>query len=206
MATRVTIDERQLLKEVTIGTQRNKQIVNKIMQTEVSREITESRNLLLKELTEHKVSQEIARGAGAVSTSGTLNDLRKSGKRGGGNLFSFIGFDANDKPISQLKALIRTPLNAKANTFGLGQYSIKTDMPDLETVFQKNPFPWVNLSWVEGIERGITGLGQYIFGIFGKGSRSKRGLQLKKEIRAASYTPTSYLSKMYNDFFRRLYK
>ena len=204
----VTIDEHKLMKELTVSNGNNKKIVNKIVKKEVDDKIRASKKLLLAEISEHKVSQEINRGPNAVSTSGTMSDLRGAGKRKGGNLFSFIGFEVKDKPISNLKRLINAPLNSRVRNRGVGKFNIDTDMPDLERVFEKTPFPWLNLSWVEGIERGITGLGEYIFGIFDNkaGSRSKRGLQGEKTIRSASFTPTPYLTSMYQKFYNRLRK
>lgn len=201
----VNIDYNKLVKEVTGGT-KNRQITNNIVKKEVESKIDDSRKYMIGLIDQHPVSKEISRGPSAISTSGTLRDLRKSGKRGGGNLFSFIGFKQGTNPISDIKKLIRAPLNSKVTNIGLGKFRINTEMPDLDTIFNKTPFPWLKgLSWVEGIERGITGLGEFIFGNFsGQGSRSGRGLQLKKTIRAATFTPIIYMSFFYKEFYKKL--
>ena len=65
------------------------------------------------------------------------------------------------------------------------------------------PIPWAaGRSWLSGIERGISGLGYFISR--GGIGRSEGGEQADNKIRQASFSNTSYFSKMYSDFFKKL--
>ena len=65
------------------------------------------------------------------------------------------------------------------------------------------PMPWETGNWVERIERGISGLGYYIYQKFSEGSRSGSGKQSRNRIKTGvTYTRTTYLSKILNDFNR----
>ena len=64
--------------------------------------------------------------------------------------------------------------------------------------------PWESgRSWVNGIERGISGFSFYLFKKF-KGSRSGTGLQSKSEVNSLSFKPTKYLSKIIDNFTKNI--
>jgi hypothetical protein len=60
--------------------------------------------------------------------------------------------------------------------------------------------PWQEgRSWAEGIERGISGLGNYI-NKSSSSSRSSQGVQVKNRIRGGQFRNTKYLSSIINNF------
>jgi hypothetical protein len=62
------------------------------------------------------------------------------------------------------------------------------------------PMPWEPGSWLFKIESGISGLGSYIYGKMYAGSRSGSGIQSRNPVRAALFSPMSYLSLMLENF------
>jgi len=154
----------------------------------------------LNDIDNHPVSQELSKGPDGTNTTNTLG--------GRANLFAFIGFDAAEKPIENLKRII------KNNTFldKKGQFNTKTfeinfDIftPSLEEIKSETPLPFENgKSWVKGIEDGISGFGYYVYGLLFRKSRSGRGIQSKNKIRTAIYRPIKYMSEIYSNFIRSL--
>jgi hypothetical protein len=61
------------------------------------------------------------------------------------------------------------------------------------------PFEGGN-SWLKGIEKGISGFSNYLYGLLFPISRSGRAIQAKNKIRRASYKPTKYFSVLYKNF------
>ena len=64
--------------------------------------------------------------------------------------------------------------------------------------------PWENgRSWLLDMERGISGLGAYLYGRFAA-SRSGTGIQNKKNYSGRVFRPVKYFSGIYNNFLKRL--
>jgi hypothetical protein len=64
--------------------------------------------------------------------------------------------------------------------------------------------PWEGgRSWLLDIERGISGLGAYLYGRF-KSSRSGTGIQSKYNYANRRFQNVKYFSEMYSKFLRRL--
>ena len=169
---------------------------------------------MIEEFIDHPVSREIAAGAGASNTSGTLTG-------GYGNLFTFIGFPANRRPISDIVNLM------KRSTYLIGARSRRLRSRNPNTVsraydinylsemeidsFGEAKMPWESGSWIKGIEEGLSGFGSYMYKSFGEG-RSKQALQAKKggragggdqQIRVGSYSPIGgYVSTIIKNFKR----
>ena len=81
--------------------------------------------------------------------------------------------------------------------------SFNIKAPKISDFENKTPIPWsTGRSWLTGIERGISGLG-YFISRAGSG-RSEGGQQIDNKIRQVSFRNTSYFSKIYSDFFKRL--
>jgi len=162
--------------------------------------LLEKVNEYINEINDHPVSEELSAGPDADNTSNTLN--------GEANLFAFIGFDENDTPIEDLKSLI------KQNTFlSTGKMKKKdnaiifeVNSPSLDELkpFTKMPFE-SGLSWLKGIESGISGFGYYLYGLFSD-SRSGRAIQSKNKVRKASYKPVKYFSELRSIFLKGLNK
>ena len=59
--------------------------------------------------------------------------------------------------------------------------------------------PWVSgRSWAEGVEKGISGLGNYINRMTLSG-RSGQGIQTKNKVRSGQFRNTKYLSNILNN-------
>ena len=151
-------------------------IANKILE--------EKKKKYLSEIIEHPVSKEIAEGINAQNVSNTLN--------GEGNLYTFIGFDQGDKPIDNLINLIEKntkiqQIKSDSNIFNFQVYS-----PSLDELKGYTPMPFERgNSWLKGIEKGISGFSNYLYGLLFPTSRSGKAIQAKNKIRRASYKPES---------------
>ena len=66
------------------------------------------------------------------------------------------------------------------------------------------PSPWGGRSWVRGIERGISGLGYFLYNRQGfAGSRSMTGIQSDYKVRSLAYRPVKYMSSILKTFRRK---
>jgi hypothetical protein len=147
----------------------------------------------ISEILDHPVSKELADGPEAENISNTLN--------GEGNLYSFIGFDAGDRPIENLIDIVDRntrvqPIKSKGDVFNFQVYT-----PSLDELKGYTPMPFEGgNSWLKGIEKGISGFSNYLYGLLFPTSRSGRGIQSKNKIRRISYKPTKYFSVLYKNF------
>jgi hypothetical protein len=156
------------------------------------------RNELISNFNNHPVTKEIEAGASAANISGTLG--------GYGNLFTFIGFDAGSSPVSIVRSmlefntrLIRKPTVTVRKKSVSYSYRIKS--PDMKQLDSASPMPWEPGSWLRRIEKGISGLGNYIYHTYiVPTSRSGKGTQSSREMRTAMYTRTIYMSAILKTF------
>ena len=154
----------------------------------------------LNDIENHPISQELNQGPDGANTSNTLG-----GKE---NLFAFIGFDAAEKPVENLKKIIsnNTFLNKKGK-FNQKTFELEFDIftPSLEEIKLETSLPFEEgRSWVKGVEDGISGFGYYVYGLLFPKSRSGRGIQSKNKIRSAIYKPVKYMSEIYANFISNL--
>jgi hypothetical protein len=162
------------------------------------KKLEESKAILINEFVNHPVSKEISDGPSANNVSGTLG--------GYGNLFSFIGFNAGQNPVTQwvniLKDRIRITKIEKSNGEYVG-YSFRiSGITDNE--LSQARMPWEGgKSWILAIERGISGFSFYVSKALG---RSGGGVQSNNKIRGGSYSAVSYWSKMWQNFTKNLNK
>ena len=155
---------------------------------------------------DHPITKEIEEGPGARNSSGTLG--------GYGNLFTFIGFNRGQDPISPIRRLLARSIKVvsirkQTNVLGL---VLKFTVPTEEEIAAVSPLPWATGSWVEAVERGMSGVGRYLYsqdkGRFST-SRSGQAIEASVEVRGSgSSTPTKYiaglLAKMLTDIERSL--
>jgi len=166
----------------------------------LAREILEeNKNKYIDEIENHPVSKELQEGPEGENLSDTLD-----GKE---NLFAFIGFDVNRKPVKELTDFIKdnTSLDRKS-IFDEEKLELKFNVttPSLDEIKSATPLPFEGgISWVKGIEDGISGFGYYVYGMF-KQSRSKHGIQSKNKVRSLNYRPVKYMSELYNKFIKNL--
>lgn len=160
-----------------------------------------SKKLLSENFLLHPVTVEIQGGSNASNVSGTLG--------GHGNLFSFIGFPYSLDPIGPILKLINSiklikKANKKIDRLGT-VFSFNLSAPTISQFESVSPIPWASgRSWLTGIERGISGLGYFLSEI-GSG-RSGGGEQASNQLRSGAFKRTSYFTKLYSDFFKRLTK
>ena len=194
---KVTIDKAALLKEVTAG--RNGKVTGREIRKYVLPIIEEARRDLIRDFANHPVTKEIEGGASSSNSSATLG--------GYGNLFSFIGFERGDDPISSVKSILNNRLNVRVRAVGRGRFRITMmNAPSKEEIFAVTPIPWASgSSWAEGIEKGISNLGSFLYRERGiSTSRSGTGIQIKNTLRGSSFKTKPYISKMMDKFLKNV--
>lgn len=161
----------------------------KRVQTVMEKKFLEAKTKFIQDFKGHDVSLEIE-----FSQNAPEADSNISGTLGGkGNLFSFIGFKAGSDPIGKVVSILQSGLKiARTKTEGtvkggkpaiVYNFSLRVPREDLEAATQ---FEWQPGSWLYSIERGISGLGNYIRGRF-LNSRSGGALQSKNPVRELEY-------------------
>lgn len=129
---------------------------------------------------------------------------------GTGDLFSFIGFEAGDKPVKKLRAVFETQIKAKIKKyFSNGDIQFEIQYPSLEAIVAASKMPWVegDMSWAEGIEEGIPGITTYLAIRTSPVSRSGGGIQITNGAEMAkSFQASPYLSTFYKTFSDALNK
>lgn len=189
----------------------NKQKLNNLIknskpvQTKVDkilrREFEVAKAELIEDFKEHPITKEIEAGPDVPNNpSGTLGGRS-------GNLFSFIGFDRGAKPIDIVVQILRQGITfqrksvSSRGNFLSYNYIIRIPRSVLESA---TPLPWENgRSWLFSMERGISGLGQYIFVKF-LGGRSGSGLQNEKAKIGGAFRPQKYFSEILNKFKKKV--
>jgi hypothetical protein len=171
-------------------------VTRKMVREIIRKEVEKEKVLFLTEFESHPVTQELDGGENASNNSGTLG--------GYGNLFSFLGFDNGANPTAPVKSLIRKimldrNIQASGNTF-----KAKVNIPSKEDFAAVSRMPWESgRSWLLDIERGISGLGAYLYGRF-KNSRSGSGIQAKYNYSNRVFRNVKYFNDIYSKFIRRL--
>ena len=194
---KVTINKEDLLGE--LGKGRNSRVTNSLVEESVEESVEKSRKEMLMDFEQHPVTKEIDAGPNSSNLSGTLN--------GYGNLFSFIGFQKGSSPTSVVKNTLSKPIKLKVKKalFRRGKFVVETDFPNKEEIENSAQIPWATgLSWMKGIEKGISGLGQFLYKSKGSSvSRSGKGIQTKANLNR-KFVTTTYFSKIYKDFINRI--
>lgn len=186
------INKNILNKEISAAT---KKALEKEAFTYASQILEEKKQEYLNLIAEHPVSQELSAGPDGPNVSRTLN--------GEGNLYSFIGFENGSKPIEDLLYLIEKntkikQIDSKGETFKFEVYT-----PSLDELRSQTPMPFENgNSWLRGIEKGISGFSNYLYGLLFENSRSGGGIQSENKIRRTAYKPVRYFTELYNKFIR----
>lgn len=172
----------------------------KRMALEIAEKKFESAKIeMMSEFGSHAVTQELQGGPEGENASNTLG--------GYGNLHSFIGFDEGYDPTAAIKGYLesKAELRREARLVkGKSEdvYLFEITIPVIAEIENLTPSPWEGKSWTRGIERGISGLGYYIYSKIRnfKNSRSGSGIQAGPKIRELAYKPVKYLSTIINNF------
>lgn len=167
-------------------------IVKPAVEARAKLELDKAKNQLINDFENHVVTKEIEGGAGASNSSNTLG--------GYGNLFTFIGFDSSADPISPLRSLLARSIQIQSLRKKTNELSfiLKFSVPTKEQIAAVTPSPWSTESWVNAVERGMSGLGKYLYSNdpnrFST-SRSKGGIEAKFDVRSGqSSKPIDYMS------------
>lgn len=174
----------------------NNRAVKKMVYDIVQKKVEKEKALFRADFESHPVTQEIEGGENASNISGTLG--------GYGNLFSFLGFNKGANPTSSVKFLIqKILLNRNVQTSDNG-FKIKINIPSKEEFADVTRLPWESgRSWLLDIERGISGLGAFLYGRF-ENSRSSGGIQSKYNYSNRVFKNVKYFSQMYAKFLKRI--
>ena len=181
-----------------------KKIRVKVLSTKTAKEkalkkaeekVSEEKGILIDKFDNHEVTKEIAAGPKASNISGTLG--------GYGNLFSFIGFEAESDPISPVRELLNQ-IQVKNIKFNGKNYFATVKYPSQKEIANASPLPFEQgKSWVIGIEKGISGFSQYIYTRF-LGGRSKQGIQTDKAKGVGIFRKKDYLNSLLQDFINKI--
>ena len=166
----------------------------------VRKAVIEAQRLMVAEFAAHPVTQEIEGGPNAGNISNTLVGANSSA-----NLFGFIGFEAGSNPVDKIRTYLAQNLHIRRVAGSRGKVTLEfvVSLPSLADVYNLSPLPWApGLSWAEGIEHGLPGLGQYLAGD-NKG-RSRGGIQVRAMVSGASFRSVPYLSRILQDFVNNL--
>jgi len=168
---------------------------------------------LIEKVQETDAVQELLEGPGATSSA----FLKSSGDVPSGNLFSFIGFYESDDPVGTLLELMDSFFKFDESAFTYQprprlnriDYKFQARFPTVQELGQQKDLslPWeTGLSWIEGIENGISGVGNYLFSLERnfRTSRSGPAIQLKKEIGKRIFIPKPFLTPIFDEFRKRL--
>lgn len=171
----------------------------------LTEKIEDVKKKFMDEFETHPITKEIEAGNDAKNISKTLI--------GRGNLFTFIGFNLGDQPITELREALDGSFKVKKKLISFrkhGRHQFVISVPTLKELEKITPMPWDKTrSWLRGIESGISGLSKYMYeknGYFDK-SRSEKGLQAKGPIKdrgGVKFVNSRYMSRMLRSVYRRL--
>jgi len=190
---------------------RNSAAVASQADTIIRKKVGGLKGVALREFDSHPVTKEIAQGPEGINISNTLS--------GQGNLFSFIGFSKSSDPLLPVREVLKSNLNLSRNQKKsrgpkgmVTGYKYELTFPSFAAFDLVSRMPWESgNSWVEGIEKGISGYSNYMYFKFGEGmeslqakSRSGKALQVKKNINAGVFKTTKYITEILTNYRRRL--
>lgn len=197
----VTINKALLSHFASQG--KNGGILTRALRAPINKKIEKAQDNLVKNFLKDDVSQEILGGPEVRNNpSGTLG--------GYGGLFSFIGFYRDATPVDDVVSLLLQDINFRVKSLGFMKYEIATDFISKDQLLkesaQMTPIPWNEArSWLDAIEHGISGLGQYLNTSEDVArSNSGRGLQVKAQLRQGGFKKRTYISKYLREFEKEI--
>ena len=203
---RNTVRVDQIVKKIA-----NSKSVERKMSSIVYKNFERERRRVVNEFESHPVTKELEMGHDAFNVSGTTNGI--------GNLYSFIGFPQGANPVDPVRKLMMgIKISRRPQKTVISRNKIekvyKVYSPGMSDFQAETPMPWeTGLSWVRGVERGISGFGHFMAtnspgteGFNFSGSRSGGGVQVKRTLSTMGFKPVKYLSLILSNFRRRLAK
>ena len=194
----VTVNAKELLKELTVDSPNSRSMASALRRL-MEPKVEERRKDLSKKFEAHPITVELVAGPRASNTSGTLG--------GYGNLFSFIGFPAGDRPTEVISRIFEEKIKFKVRRVNKrGRYMVNFHIPSIDEIYGLTPIPWLaGKSWVQGVETGLSNLGQYVYSDSGFGSSSSgTGIQAKNKASGVSFSNTPYVTRLISNFKKRL--
>ena len=159
----------------------------------------------LQDFENHPVTQELEGGPTASNISGTLG--------GYGNLFSFIGFDADEDPVGELRSFLIQNIDLDERGLVYKEtdrtifYRFKASTPTREEIEDVSPMPerWAEGgSWAIKVDKYISGLNAYLYKESGIAkSASGTAIQIKTgSVRQGQFRPSAekYISAILTEF------
>ena len=195
---KVVVNKKQLLKEIHVE---NARVMSQKLRGFIEPKLKTKQENVVKKFKAHPITVEIDAGPTANNSSGTLG--------GHGNLFSFIGFSSGSDPTAIIEKIFKEKIKFKVKRKNAsGKYTIAFYIPSVEEIYKLTPLPWASgQSWVDGVEKGMSNLGSYLYSASGFAtSTSGTGLQAKSKISGVSFKNTPYVAKLIENFKNRLKK
>lgn len=204
MRVKFTVNRPQLSRELksSLAKKNNKSAIEKSLKLGngqlVVKEIDRAKKEMVKDFLNLSITREILAGPGSSNISGTLG--------GYGNLFSFIGFGLGDSPIDPIVVLLNQTTYRFTNLSTRGKIKLIITLPSPQDIFAVTPLPWApGISWAQRIERGLSGLGQYL-NKSSNNSRSGAGIQTPNTIRSGGFSNSPYVSSFINKWNKKFLK
>jgi hypothetical protein len=196
MAIRFTVNGSQFDREIkkSLSMKNSSKVIENNLKTSggelIVKKIEKMKKEMISDFLRLPITREILAGPKSTNTSGTLG--------GYGNLFSFIGFSAGDRPIDPIVGLL-SRTNFRVSKFNPnGRARLTIEIPSRDQIFKVTPLPWAaGISWAQRIEIGMSGLGMYLNTGSNK-SRSGSGVQSNKKIRNGRFANKPYISSFLN--------
>ena len=160
----------------------------------------------------HPITKDVKDGPDSEggNTAGCLGSEK-------GNLFSFLGFDRGTDPTVEIESAIRQSCKIKRTTYKLNvhfsgktltTYNVQIDM-SYPTVEDLKRLPDADLprqpgSWLDKIEKNISGLGAYFFakrGFSSQASKSGHAIQLANWDKGTRFKPRDYFKEIIKQVF-----
>ena len=161
----------------------------------LSKQFKEAKDEMLAEFNSHPVTRELEMKTAANPSSFV----------GEGSLFGFIGFNENDEPIDVVRRMLKSS-DLVFVRIKKAVVDFKVLYPSKEELFDAPPLPWATgRSWLKGIESGLSGLGKYL-NIESEASRSGGGIQAANSVKSGRFKNTPYISKILNNFIKKIEK
>lgn len=165
--------------------------IRKVIEPRLIKRFNEVKEEMLDSFNFHPVTKEIEMGPSADNISGTI--------KGGGNLFSFIGFSTGDSPVSVIRERLKN-INITIKFKSAEAFEIFVNSPDRQEIFRMSPVPWAKgRSWVKGVEHGMSGLGRFLYGDY-PSSRSGSGIQVQSSVKKVTFSNVKYISSILKKF------
>jgi hypothetical protein len=165
----------------------------------IEEKVGEIKNDLLHDFNTHPATKEIEAGPELESS-----DVLPVGY---GNLYSFLGFEDGSNPTMPVREKLESISVIKAPVVHERSISFKVNMPNEEELNEAAPMHWeAGKSWIEAIEKGLSGFSHYLFTLSRNVGRSGAGVQTEANVRGEQFTGTPYLLEMLSKFKARLKK